>query len=548
MDWIVRNAPALLLGAALAVAAATTLVLTSEMIFFGDSWGLLMTRRDLSVENVLHPHNEHLIAIPAMLEMASLRLFGMDSATPGHVLLTVILLSTAVLLYVYVKRRVGPWLALFAAALILFLGPAYEVLLWPFEITFCGPVLFGLAMLLALEREDRLGDIAACVFLIVSLGFSSLGVPFIAAAAVAVLLGPRQDRLRRSFVFVIPALLFTAWYLGWGQDAESQISLRNILASPRSVLDSMATAIASLLGLGAIPPGGTPDLSWGRPLLVAIVVVFGYRLLRRPGVPVGLWPVAAAAAATWFLTALPGRDPTASRYQYAAAILILMIFANLLRGVRVSRNGILVAAAVTALAVASNLVDLRDGGNIFKRQSMLARADTAALEIARRTVRPDFQLNPDVAGTPSLVNIYAGEYFEAIDEFGSPAYSLQDLIAAPEEGRAQADVVLAEALPVRAETGRPGGQGVPAGRCIRVRAESVEAREVPLEPGLAWVQLQPGPPGELSLRRFASESHPVALDDPRGGTLTRLRIPDDGANGVPWQLLVEARQPARVCQ
>ncbi len=58
------------------------------------------------------------------------------------------------------RRRVGPWPALFAAVLLLFLGPAWEVLLWPFEIAFAGSVLFGVAMLLALDRGERRGDVS----------------------------------------------------------------------------------------------------------------------------------------------------------------------------------------------------------------------------------------------------------------------------------------------------------------------------------------------------------------------------------------------------
>jgi hypothetical protein len=117
-----RNLPALLLGAALAAAAAMTLVLTSGMTFFGDSWELLMNRRDLTLDALLKPHNEHLVAIPVLIEQACLRLFGMASATPEYVLLTAFLLATALLLFVYLKRRVGAWLALFAAIGFLCLG------------------------------------------------------------------------------------------------------------------------------------------------------------------------------------------------------------------------------------------------------------------------------------------------------------------------------------------------------------------------------------------------------------------------------------------
>ena len=92
-------------------------------------------------------------------------------------------------------------------------------------------------MLLMLEREDRLGDIAACVFLTTALGFSSLGVPFIVGAAVAVLQGKRETWLRRAYVVAIPFACFLFWYVGWGHNAESHISLENLLTSPRFVAD-----------------------------------------------------------------------------------------------------------------------------------------------------------------------------------------------------------------------------------------------------------------------------------------------------------------------
>src|SRR4029077_716733 len=89
---------------------------------------------------------------------------------------------SATLLFVYVRRRLGPWPALIAAVLLLFLGPAWADLLWGFQIAFVGSALFGIAMLLALDRGDRRGDIAACVFLTLSVGFSSLGLSFLVGA------------------------------------------------------------------------------------------------------------------------------------------------------------------------------------------------------------------------------------------------------------------------------------------------------------------------------------------------------------------------------
>lgn len=549
MERLNRNAPTLLLAAAFAVAAAVTLVLASKMTFYADTWELLINRRDPTVNTLLQPHNEHLVLVPVLIEQLLLRVFGMSSALPEYVVLVAFLLATAGLLYIYIERRLGSWPALFAAVALLFLGPAWEVLLWPFEITFIGPILCGLAMLLALEREDRRGDIAACALLCLSLGFSSLGIPFIAAAAVAVAQGSRETWLRRAYIFVIPALLFVAWYLGWGHDAESHMSLHNILASPRFVAESMAVAAGALLGLGTDPVSGSVDPVWGRAILVALVVVLGYRQWRKPGFFPGLWPVAAAAAANWFLTAFnafPGREPGASRYQYAGAIFILLILANLLKGLRITRPVLWVAAGVTVLAVGPNLVVLDQGNNSLRAQAVLTRSDTAAIEIARRSVDPGFQLNPELAGTPSLVNVFAGPYLEAVDEYGSPAYSIGELESASAEGRRQADIVLSQALPLSTSTQLGAyDPGAAAENCVTVKDGT--PGEVPVSAGLTRIEVAPGEPAAFSLRRFAEGEFPVVTEGAAGDSTTIMRIPRD-TSSRPWYLHVEAAQPVRVCR
>jgi hypothetical protein len=546
-----RNTPLLLLGLALIGAGALTLVLASKMTFYADTWEFLIDRRDPTVDTLLQPHNEHLVVIPVLITQLFLRVFGMTSAAPEYVMLTIFLLATAGLLYVYVKRRVGPWLALFAAVLLLFLGPAWEVLLWPFEITFIGPILFGLAMLLALEREDRRGDIAACVFLVASLGFSSLGIPFIAAAAVAVLQGRRETWLRRAYIFAIPAVFFAVWYLGWGHTAESHMSIHNVLASPRFVADSIAVALSALFGFGSNLVGDGLGLFWRWAILVALVVVLGYRQVRKPGFSPGLWPVVAAAAANWFLTAFnasPGRDPTASRYQYIGAIFILMILANLLKGIRLSRRTLWVAAAVTVAALGTNLVVLRQGSDNLKQQALLTRSDTAAIEIAHRTVDPGFQLNPELAGTSSLINVFAGQYLEAVEEYGSPAYSTTELNSGPEQARRRTDMVLSQALPLSMVTHLGGyDPGSDGENCITVQAGGAAPPEVPVSAGLTRIELAPGPQAAFTLRRFAVGEYPVATEGAPGDSVTSMRIPRDAA-AQPWHLHVEAQQPARVCR
>jgi hypothetical protein len=198
---------------------------------------------------------------------------------------------------------------------------------------------------------------------------------------------------------------------------------------------------------------------------------------------------------------------------------------------------------VVAAAVAANLVPLREGQKFLDAQTVLTRADTGAIEIAKRTVAPDFLLIPEVAGTGSLVNVDAGDYLEAVGEYGSPAYGLQELEHAPEAGRAQADVVLAKALPVSlaASPDQPVAGGG-AGRCVELPGGG----EVTLRPGPTEIRLAPGPSAPLALRRFAEDEYSVSVGTVAGGSNSVLNIPPDMATRQ-WQLYVDASQRSRVC-
>jgi hypothetical protein len=546
--WPIQETPLLLLAAALLAAGVLLLALTHSLTFFQDTWEFLINRHDLSASALLKPHNEHIVVIPVAIELFLLHVFGMTSALPEYLLLIAALLVTAALLFVYVRRRVGAWPALMGAVLLLFLGPAWWDILWPFEIGFVGSILFGIAMLLALDRDDRKGDVVACAFLVLSTGFSSLGISFMAAAAVNLLQRRRDRGLGRAYVLAVPAALFALWFLGWGHDAESHLTLRNVLSSPPFVLEGLAASVESLLGLSNPPVEGVATVGWGQPLLVAAIALVAYRQWRRPGFSPGFWVVAAATATNWFLAAfnfIPGREPTTSRYMYAGGIFVLLLAAELLRGVRIGRKPLLIAGLVTLVAVASNLVPLKDGRDWLKNQTVLTRSDLGAIEIARRTVAPDFSLSPEVAGTPSLIDVEAGKYLETEREFGSPAYTPSQLAGAPEVGRTQADVILAKALPLSTETYSPVKPD-PAGHCTTLRA-GVEAAPVRLLPGVTRIEVARGPHASFSLRRFAAAGYPVTTEGAPGESRTLLTIPRDTA-AQSWYLKVDAQQAAWVCR
>lgn len=549
MAWTRRNAPLVLLGAALLASAAMLLVLTRDLTFFQDTWEFLMNRRDLTVDTLLHPHNEHIVLIPVSIEIFFVHVFGMGSALPEYLLMIAMTLVTAVLLFIYARRRVGDWPALMATALLLFIGPAWSDLLWPFELAFIGSVLFGIAMLVALDREDRSGDVLACVFLTIAAGFSSLGIAFMAAAAVHLFVHRRERGWGRAWFVAIPVVLFGLWYLGWGHEAESHLSLRNVLDSPRFVVEGLAVSLESLLGLSKAPIEGPPEtiIGWGEPLLIAAVALVVIQQIRRPGFSRGIWVVLAATAANWFLTAfnyVPGREPSTGRYMYAAGAFTLLLAVELLRDVRFSRRTLTVMGVVTVAAVASNIHFFRDGSDWLKNQSVLTKADLAGIDIARNRVAPEFELAPQIAGTPSLIDVFAGRYLEAEEEFGTPAYTPQELTEAPEPGRRQADLVISQALPLSTSTS--AGAEAPGKSCaLGGGAEAPE--DTTLGFGVTRIIAEPGSSVAFSLARFAEPGeYTVKTAGAPGDSTTLLTIPHDGSR-VPWRLHVEAQQPVYVC-
>jgi hypothetical protein len=529
--------------------AVLLMALQWDLTFFQDSWAFLLERRDFSTDSFLRPHNEHLVLLQVGVTQLCLGLFGMTSALPEAAVMTMSLLGSALLLFVYVRRRTSPWLALMAATLVLFLGSAWMILLWPFEIEFSGAMVAGLGMLLMLERGDSRGDAWACLLLAVSIGFGSLGLSFAVAAFVDVVQRRRFRGLGRSYVFAVPLLLYLLWYAGWGHTAADHLTLDNVLDSPRYVLDGLASSLASLLGLSTAA-GATPaPPEWGRPLLFLALAAAIFGKWLRPGISPRLWPVAAATATYWALAAfnfIPGREAASNRYVYAGGIFILLMAADLLRGVPIGRRALSVAGAVTVLALGTNLAQMREGHDVLKEQTLLARADTAALEIARRTVPPEMPMLPEITGTLANVAIVPGPYLEAVDAHGSPAYSTAELAAAPANGRHWADILLSKALPLSLVI-RPRA-AVRAGdeRCLASGADA-EVPDVRVGPGITTIHLAAGPPAVLRARRFATDELPVELGTVPGGASAVVRIPRDGAPSYPWYLKLESGQPSRIC-
>ncbi|HYQ77563.1 MAG TPA: hypothetical protein VEP91_00450 [Solirubrobacterales bacterium] len=530
--------------AAMAAAAAYIVFLGSKLTFLLDDWGYIVLRRGNDFDNWVRPDNEHFVAAPVTIWKLLISVFGIESMLPYKLVSTALFLVGVWFLYLWCRRRVGDWPALIGMVALLFCGAAFDDLLWFASITFLGSMAGGLGMLVALDRRDRSGDRLACLGLTVSLCFSSLWVAFAAGAALDILLRRRErGLLRRAFIVAVPAAIYVAWWIGWGHEAESALSLHNVIESPAWVFDSISAAVAALLGL-AVPSEGmtTPNgLDWGRPLTAALLLLALWRLWKMPRVPRSLWVVLAVALVYWFLGGFDvksGRVASASRYQYTGGAFVLMIAAGLLSGVRFQRRLWIPALVVLGAAVLPNVVFFHEAYESYRRTSQIEKADLAALEITRPRLEPGFFLDEEIADT-GYVPLEAGAWFETRDEDGSPAYDEAELAAAPEHARVPADKVMAAGLGV----GFAALSGNRAGGC---RTETIEAGTLTLPVPRGGVALRSSAPVELALGRF-SGSFPVALGRLEPGTWAEVPIQTD-TSPRPWQLQASGEGELKLCR
>lgn len=551
-------------GFAIAALIASTLILSlcGNLAFFnGDEWNLAIGRRGHDLDVLLGSNNGHIVLGPIVVYKALQQLFGLDSNVPYHVVSLLVQVTVSALLFAYARRRCPEWVAVLLAIVPLFLGAAWEDLLWAFQIAFFGSIAAGLGAFLMIDRRTRGGDLAAAALLLLGCASSNLGVVFAAAVGLELLLS-RPLGWRRLWVPVVPAVLWGLWYLGWGTDAESSMTLDNLLAAPAFVANSLGSALAGALGLFdqfKQPP--SVSATWAAPLALVFIAVVGWRLARIGRPSPRLCALLALPLGFWLLTALNAgvaRTPDQSRYLYPGVVLLLLLGAELLKGVRVPPKATAVAAVVVLISIVSNVGALRGGADFMRAQSDIARAATAAVEIGRDHAPREMMVG-ESTGTTFLSTVVVGPYLDAVDDFGSPAYDEQRLARASEEARGVADVVLARAAALALRPGpvRSGGDVAPTplgnaaasaeerGACLRVVPAPGVPVDVQLPPGGAGLRVAAGSAAELRLRRFA-DAPTVGLGSLEGGGSANLEIPADRSDR-PWVLAVTAGQPFSVC-
>lgn len=539
---LVRHAPVILLAAAAVASAVLLISYDSRLTFISDDWELLVRRHGLSADLLFEPYAEHIVVGPTLVWKLLLAVFGMGSAMPFYLVSISAFVLSAVLLFAYARSRAGDWLALLAAVLVLFLGAAFEDLLLASQIGYFGSMAAGLGVLLALDRESDGGDHAACALLAVSIAFSSLGLIFVAGALADVLRG-RRPRARRAYVPLLPLAFYGLWWAGWGHDAESHLGADNLRHVPGYVFDAAAAGFTSIFGL-ATGDGSEPDqphLIWGKLALVGVVILGAVKLARERRVSRGLAVVLVLALALWVVAALnrsPERFPTSSRYQYPSAIFILLIAAELLRGVRVPRPLVAAAAAGTVLAAVGGVSLMhRELTERWEPAADAIRYSLAAVEIAGPGADPAFPVS-----FPPRVTVSAERYLDAVADHGSPAFDEAELAARPPEERLAADLTLASALGLALVTPEPTERRI---QCQDLEASPDGGTGVTLLRGGFTLENRGSLPVEVLLSRFADEFS-VGLGPLPAGIETSLEIPVDRSTR-PWNLGLRGEGSVRLC-
>lgn len=297
----------------------TYLVIGRRTWFFRDDWSFL-AQRGLNVHDLFAAHGGHLVALPLAVYRGLFAVFGLRSYRPYQLLAIGAHLATAALLRAVIRRAgVGPWIATLVASLFVFFGAGAENILWGFQITFIGAMLFGFVQLLladhdaGIDRRDWFGMGAGLLALLCS----GVGVTMVAVAGTAALI--RRGWRAATFHVVPLAAAYAVWLLRSGP-RPTRWDASELLTWDRRAVTRTFGALAHFSLLG-----------W----LVALLLVTGLACAWR-GCNLRAWrarasiPVATLAGVVIFVTLTGGfraaGNPalaTASRYLYVTAGLLL---------------------------------------------------------------------------------------------------------------------------------------------------------------------------------------------------------------------------------
>ena len=559
----------LALAVAMSVAVALLLWEGRGLTLFVDEWTFgYLGRHGFGASELLEPDNGHLAVLPILVVKASLALFGAGTALPLRLVALGTHLAIASMLFLLLRRSLGPLAALPPTVLFLFLGAAFDVVVGSHALPIQIAVATGLAAWIVLGARTAVGDAGAAILLIAGLASNGFAIPFVLGAAAILLLDDPSTR-RRLWVVGLPLALYAIWWLAYGRDAGGQASFENLAGLPAYAFHSLAAELAALTGLFA-EPGVTgrsfllgPGEALAGAVLVALVSLWIAGRWRPPRMAL---PPLVALLAVWLTTGLvasASRLPQSGRYLYAGVVLVLLFAAAALASSPWRVRGSLVLAAICAFALLPSLREIHYGGTYFRELSDQDRAVLAAVDLLgnRAPGRKPLVTESDMApGGVADMKGSLGDYREGKRRFGSPAFSPGELASAHLASRETADRVIARVLSIQLEQASGSPRPLPAGLrvsrsggrlrfrhgCLELAPTSATAfLFVAVPPGGLWIRPRSGPVVPVALRRFA-DGFAVPAGAAVGGRPSQLRLPP-GAAGRDWEAQLQPQQALVVC-
>ncbi|MBS2964111.1 hypothetical protein KGA66_13720 [Actinocrinis puniceicyclus] len=359
LDVRIPHAAKIMLALCVAVFGAL-LYGTRRLDFYYDEWSFLDAANRWTLRSYFVPHNEHWSTVPMLVYKVLLLVNGAHSYVPFMGALLLFHASAAFLLFALVRRRCGDLLGLMAGTVLLCLGRGYDDIIWAFQIGFLGSIVFGLLALNLLGARPVAGRrraAAGSTALLLALMSSGIGLFFLAAAALDLLLD--RNRRRLLWTLITPSVAYVWWYLAFGRQGTAGDHSIFTFKTLEGLLGYTPAGIGSAAaGVFALSPLWAPIAFAALTATTALLV---YRKRLNCGLAI---PAAAGIVLQFTLTGLVraqygDSQATASRYVYIGAVFVLLILTEALRDALwrgLWRTVAPITAAAVVLAGASVLV------------------------------------------------------------------------------------------------------------------------------------------------------------------------------------------------
>jgi hypothetical protein len=545
----------ILLAVAMCVSATWMMIAGNGLTFVNDdlfyyaeyvAYGTSDLRTGQGIEYFLAPSNGHLQTLGKLLYRGIFETFGANYAVFRAFAVGGVMVCVG-LFFELARRRIRPLIALVPCISLLFLGYAWESFLWAFDLHTIYALALGLGAILALQRDDRRGDVVACILLVLSIAMIELGLAFAAGIAIYLLLRP--DRLQRAWVFLVPIALYACWWIWAGKFDQPSIELANVSLIPLTVTDALAAIAGSVFGLNPTGEGVFEPLTgvtgWGSALAALAAVGLIWRI-SRGGVPRTLWIFLGVALVYWVLIALGGRAPDSSRYIFVGTLLVFLVATDALAEARLPTMAVLAALAVVAFAIPPNVAKLYDGRGPQLNDATTSRVEYAMLDLVEGPIPPEYAPGKDPRVTDLGGSVFtpmpAGDYLEGAERFGHLGMPLDELREQSLERREIADASLVGALGLELEPAQPPADPAACPSSLEGRPGSSVFFDSP-DRGVLLGSRARRPIG-VAAGRFAEGGSGVKVGELRPGAWAALSLPPDSAPDR-WWLVVDG--PVYVC-